>query len=129
MKLLDALFYQYYRYTTKVLWDDEPFARTNFILSFSEASLVNGIIYIIAAKFFCFRLETWQLISVAGLILTINYFYYNRSGRSRRIVAEKPLLFDSSRLSIWITIAFFLVTISFLFWTPFYVDNILSKCK
>lgn len=129
MKLLDVLYYHYYLYSVKILWEDEPYATTNWMLSFSEALLVNGLFDIILAKFFCIRMGKWYMILIFLIILISNYFYYNRSGRSRKVVIEKPLLFESSKISFWVMILFFLISVSSLFWIPFYSEYLLAKCN
>lgn len=129
MKLLDVLYYHYYLFNTKLVRDSEPFATTNWMLSFNESLLVNGLIDFTLAKLFCIRMALWSLIAIFLLILAINYFYYNRSGRAREIVTEKPLLFGNSKISIWFTILFFLITISWLFWGHFYMNYLMSKCE
>jgi hypothetical protein len=120
MKLLDSLYYQYYLYSKKFLKDEEPFAMANWVFSCTVSFFLNGVIAFIVAKYFCFDIEKWFMISLSLVILLTGYLYYNRSGRSKRIVLEKPLLFDSTTVSTTFAIIFFLISVSWLFWGVIY---------
>lgn len=118
MKLLDVLYYFYYKYTIKVLKDNEPLATTVFMLSISESFFCNGMASIIGAKYFGVSISSNKpfLFSVPIIILIINYFYFQKSGRGKEIIIEKPLLFGSRGFSIAVTLIFWIVTFSWLFW-------------
>ena len=131
MKILDVLYYYYYRYSVKILRESEPHATTGFMLSVSEAFLINGIINFITSTFFCYSFISFKSFPIAILviILFLNYLFYQKTGRSRRIIKEKPVLWNSHRLSIIVTILFWAITFSWLFWVVPVTKLILENCK
>ncbi|MBW1654736.1 hypothetical protein GSY47_04995 [Flavobacterium quisquiliarum] len=66
------------------------------------------------------------MIGISVLFLLINYFYFFKSKRSLRIIKEKPLFFGSSKISKILTIAFFVVIISSMFWGAIYAKYLLQ---
>jgi len=84
-------------------------------LSFSESLLSNGIIEIIALKWFCSQINIWFQIGVAVLLIYANYRVYFIAGRSKALVNAEPAIANSNRLSIFVTWLFFLVTASWLY--------------
>ena len=129
MHFLDVLYFNYYSYSIKILKESEPHATTNFMLSFSESLLVNAIIDILSIKWFCYNLGTWPRVLVFVFILGVNYLVYQRSRKSRAIIAAKPTIFGNRKFSIAFTLVFFLITTSWMFWGPIYGKNLLDNCK
>src|SRR5258706_3149601 len=100
MKFFDVLYYNYYLFQTKVIsrGRKEPYAMTVFTLSLTETFYFSTII-----------IWYWKscespsrlILSLPFLILVgVNYFYFNRSGRAREIIDAKPSLWGSKRASI-----------------------------
>ncbi|TJZ53821.1 hypothetical protein FAZ15_16320 [Sphingobacterium olei] len=56
-----------------------------------------------------------------------NSWYYLR-GRGEDIVKKRPLLFGSKKLSVYVTLLFFLVTFSWLFWGGIYSRHLFENC-
>lgn len=131
MHFVNVLYYHYFLFYTKVLPDDEPHATVVFTLSFCESWLVFTLIDWIGAIFFCrlFINSKWIMATVLLLLIGINYVFYIRNGNGRRIVKQQPVLWQSKKFSIAVAFLFCFITISFLFWTNQYFQNIISNCK
>lgn len=126
---MNVLYYYCYLIYTKLIPEDEPYATTIFVLSFLESFLIFSLASLLVAYFECMILSKWFGLSTMGLILLLNYFIYNRSGLSRKLVKEKPMFFKSHALSIVLVALFFILGISSLFLGPIYSKQILSQCK
>lgn len=124
---MKVLYYYYYLFYTKILPDDEPHATTVFTLSASEGFLINGILQISLARFFCIPVNKWPMIGVLVLLIFINYLYYHRTDKAKEIVKNKPMFYSNHKLSIALTLLFFIITLSFLFWEPVYVKHIMEE--
>jgi len=124
--MISIIYYYYYLFYTRILPDDQPHLTVVFTLSVSESFLINGIINLICTKFFCYPLNKWTMIGILLLILLMNYLYFNFNRRDV-IVGNKPKLLGSHILSILITLLFFLITASFMFWGPIYTQLLLNS--
>lgn len=122
------VFYNYYfLFYAKILRDNEPHLLTTIALSASEGFLINGIIQIFLARFFCISVDKWSMIGILALLIFVNYLYYHRAGNANEIVKTNPMFFSSHKLSIVLTSLFFIVTLSFLFWEPIYVKHLMEE--
>jgi hypothetical protein len=101
------------------------------MLSASEAFCVIGILNFISAKYYCYAITSNKFIVffIIGLTVLINYVVYIKNRRAHKIIIEKPTLFGNNILSILVTILFFLITTSWLFWGVPYTRILLEKCK
>lgn len=126
---MDVLYYYYFLFYTHVLPDDEPHATVVFTLSFSESLVVNGLFNIVIAKVFCLQMELWPMLITFIIVLGINYLVYSRNKRGSEIVKNKPQFFSSKSVSVLVTATWFLVSLSFMFVTPFYIKEILDRCR
>lgn len=129
MKFLEVLYYYYYLFYTRILPDDEPHATVVFTLSFSLSILMNFILQVTFISLYCYSLGRWEMIAVLLVIILINYLLFLRSKRNIDIVKEEPKLFRSSTFSLAISVFFFLLTTSMLFWGAFYTKSLLSQCR
>ncbi|MFC4389776.1 hypothetical protein [Flavobacterium quisquiliarum] len=123
---MDVIYYYCYLFYKKILKEDEPHALTVWALGAGEGFFVGSIINIFLIRFFCFKMDKWLMIGISVLFLLINYFYFFKSKRSLRIIKEKPLFFGSSKISKILTIAFFVVIISSMFWGAIYAKYLLQ---
>jgi hypothetical protein len=115
--IMKVIYYYYFLFYSKILRDDEPHLLTTLVLSASEGFLVNGILDISLTRFVCLSLGMWPMIWMQLLFIFANYFYYHfRTDRAKEIVKTKPMFFSSHKLSIILTILFFITTFSTLFW-------------
>jgi len=127
---MKVLYYYYYLFYTRVLPDDEPHATVIFTLSFSESLLINYAIDFLAVHLFCkYLLSKWSMIAIFLLIVGINYLVFHRTGKNKEIIERKPTFLGSNRLSIVITLLFFLATTSFLFWVADYLMYVIEQCR
>lgn len=106
--------------------DNQPHATVIFTLSFSTSLLVNGIINIGLAHLINLALNKYIMLGIFIIIIFINYIVFYRAGRAKKIVKEKPMFFNNHKLSIVLTLLYFLFTSSFLFWVAGYVGSILG---
>ena len=124
--MINVFYYYYYLFYTKILPDDQPHATVIFTLSFSLSLFVNGLIDIILTYSTNYTMGNWEMISIFVAIMIVNYLLFIRTGKSKQIVNEQPKFFNNHKLSIALTIIFFIITTSFLFLVPIYVRDILT---
>ena len=125
---MSVLYYYYFLFYQKILKDDQPHLLTILALSASEGFLLNGIIDIIALKFFCLDVNKWIMLGLLICILGINIFIFYKKGKGAEIVKQKPRIFGNNYLSMAISIIFFIITISWLFWGPVCSKFLLENC-
>ena len=123
---MKVIYYYSFLFYTKILSDDEPHATVIFTLSFTLAISIIGIINIILAYLIDNDLNIYEMIGIFITILGINYWVFIRKGRAKEIIKEKPRFFNNHKISILVTILYFIITNSFLFWTPIYIRHILE---
>lgn len=127
---MNVLYYYCYLFYTRIIPDTEPHTTVIFALSFSESLIINYTIDLISVYFICkFSLVLWHKLAITGLILIINYLMFYRSGRSTDIVKTKPKFFGSNKISVLVTLLYFLISTSLLFWMSDYLLLELEKCK
>jgi len=115
--MLDIIYYYYYLFYLRILKDTEPHLLTTLVLSFSISTVIDFLIDVISVYVFCFlSVNKWHDIVVNLLVLGILYLWFHKTGRAKKVVKEKPKLFNNHFLSIVITISFFIISISFYFW-------------
>ena len=124
--MIDVFYYYYYLFYTKVLSEDQPHSTVVFTLSFSLSLFVNGIFNLVTIHFANFALPPSIMIGTFIIIGLVNYFVYYRKGKGMRLVKRKPRFFNSHRITIILTLLFFLVTTSFLFWGPIYLKSMID---
>jgi hypothetical protein len=130
MKILDVFYYYYYLFYSRILKDDEPHLLTTLALSASESFLIIYLIDTLGVYFFCkFLMTKLGMIGVAVTIPFINYLYYHRTERAIEIIRKEPKLFNNHEFSKYLTVIFFIVTVSFLFWMADYLLYVIDKCK
>jgi hypothetical protein len=124
-----VFYYYYYLFYTKILSEGKPHATTIFTLSMSQSFILIGIIDLIITQTFCISIGKWKMIGLTLIVILANYFIYGKSGKNLEIINSKPKFFNSNFLSIIITILFFVISVSVLFWGPVYTKNVLAHCK
>jgi len=129
MNLIDVFYYRYFLFYNKLLKDPDPYFTTLLSLSFSESLLINGLLDIVALKYFCYQIAVWIQFGLLLVIIYCNYLSFYRAGKLRKIIKSKPSIGKSNALSTIVTLLFFLITVSWLFWGPVYGKHLLQKCK
>ena len=126
---MSVIYYYFYFFYKKIRKDDDPHMLTVMALSASEAFVSAVTVEIFLAKNYCYLMDTWAMFSFIPIYLLLNYLFFIRGAKHLRIVQDEPKFFNSSKLSAFITLLFFLFTDSFIFWGPFVIKNILEDCK
>lgn len=126
--MFKVLYYHYYLFYKKVLVQSDPHFVTILALSASEGFLINGMIDLIAIKFYCSTVGQWPMLGVFLTLLIVNFFNYGRN-EGDKIVKDKPTFFGSKKSSIGITLIFFLITTSWLFWGAVLGRHLLEQCR
>jgi hypothetical protein len=123
---MDVIYYYYYLFYCKIVKDDDPHLLTTLALSASEGFALAVSLNIVLIRFFCYQMTKLMMFLPICLFLLFNYFYFNKSGRAKKLVKEKPMFFLNHKLSIIITLLFFMITFSFLFWGGIYTKSLLE---
>lgn len=124
--MINIFYYYYYLFYTKVLPDNQPHLTVIFTLSFSISLLINGLISVMFAYMADYNMSNYIMVGIFVAVMVVNYLVFYRTGKGIRLVKERPKFFNNHRLSIILTLIFFLITTSFLFWGPIYIKNILN---
>jgi len=123
---MKVFFYYYYRFYR--FFDPDPYLAATLGLTALEGLLVNGILNIALAYFFCYDLKAYFMIGVVAIILLINTFYFFTSKKAKDIVKLKPMFFKNHKLSILLVLILSLLIISTLFWTGDLTNRIIDHC-
>lgn len=124
--MISTSYYYYYLFYKKILKDSEPHMLATMVLGFSFSLPIIGLIAITIAYLFNEKLSNYAMFGINLLMIVVLYFTLYRTGKAREIVKQKPMFFNSHVLSILITVLFFVITTSFLFWEPGYIRFILE---
>ena len=127
MKLLNILFFNYYLFYKRILKDENPVLTAIFTLSFSISLLLNGVVNVALAHCLKQYLSKWVMISIFLGVFVLNCFYFLKNSKTNEIVKDRPMFFNNIKISMLLTILFFLITASFLFWEPVYSKNIIES--
>ncbi len=123
---MNVFYYYYYLFYTKVLPDNQPHSTVIFTLSFTLSLIVNCIVNVAFAYVLNISLRKWEMIGIFVLITALMYLAYYRTGKGKRIVKEKPKLFNSKVASITLTALLFLIGLLALFLQADITKNILE---
>jgi len=127
---MDVIYYYSFLFYTKIIKDNEPHATTIWVLSFAEGFFTSVVIDIFSIRFFCISLSKWIMMSIGIIFVFVNYLYFYRSERFKKIVETKPMFYSNNRVSVLLTSVFFIVLLSSMFWGPILSKNILDIfCK
>jgi len=126
---MKTIYYYYYLFYSKKLNEDSPHRTTLLSLSASEGFLISGMIQLFFARFYCISIGKWVMLSICVLMILLNYLYFDKSGLAKEIIKIKPLLLKSPKISVVMTILFFIISVSIIFWGPICVKELLSNCN
>ena len=128
MYLLKILFYQFYRFASR-LNDGDPEFYAFILLSFLLSLTVNAVVETIAVIFFCYKINL--VIRIGLLILSalfINKYFLN-SKRLKAILKRPPYLLGSPVFySTILSFLMWLMIMGYLFWGPVLFKRLLEKC-
>ena len=126
---MKTIYYYYYLFYSKKLNENSPHRTTLLSLSACEGFLISGIIQLFFAHFYCVSIGKWVMLSICVIMILLNYLYFDKSGLAKEIIKIKPLLLKSPKISVVMTILFFMLSISIIFWGPICVKELLSNCN
>jgi uncharacterized protein involved in cysteine biosynthesis len=112
--MMDVLFYYYYLCYKNVIPDVKPHLTAVWVMSVTIALIINVPINLLFIYWFHTMLDTWIMIGILGVIFLIIYLHYLKTNKWKQIIKEKPVLWNSHRLSIIFTIAFTVLGIAVL---------------
>lgn len=126
---MKTIYYYYYLFYSKKLNENSPHRTTLLSLSACEGFLISGIIQLFFAHFYCVSIGKWVMLSICVIMILLNYLYFEKSGLAKEIIKIKPLLLKSPKISVVMTILFFMLSISIIFWGPICVKELLNNCN
>jgi hypothetical protein len=125
---MSFLFYYYYLFYNNILNDDDPRITTVLAFSFSESLVINGVLDIAFANWFCWTMTRYYMIGILVVIILSNFFYFFTSAKTKTILKSKPKINNSHGISVLVAWLFFILTTSILFWVGNCVNAIISQC-
>jgi len=127
---MDVIYYYYYLFYTRIIKDNEPHMLTILAISATEGFALNMLIQVALILYQCKQISSLLWISIIVLINIFNYYYYYKSGRSIRIIKKRPMFFSNNRISILLTVLFFIVLGTSIIWGSILTKYLLETyCK
>ena len=119
---MDVIYYYCYLFYVRIIKDNEPHLLTILAISATECFFINIVLEAVLICYQCKQTNVLIWVGVICLTNIFNYLYFFKSGRSMKIIKEKPMFFSNNRTSIIITFLFFIVFATSIIW-----GSILSK--
>lgn len=127
---MKIIYYYSFLFYKKNLKDDTPYSTTIWALGLAEGFFVSVILNLLVIHFFCINMGKWFMIAIGVICLLINYLYFTKDGRSKKIIKQQPVFLGSPKISILVTTLFYIILISSLFWGPVYAKHLLTvNCR
>jgi len=126
--MIAALYYQIFLYNSRIIKESDPHLRSCFIMSLSEGFILNGILDFISLKYYCFRIDFRIYFGITVIIFIINAIYFLLYKKGMQIVDDKPLYFNSKRVSSICAFFFFFVSNTWVIWGGIYGRSLYSDC-
>lgn len=126
--MFKVFYYYYYLFYSKVLVQSDPYFEALFVLSFTESIFLNFLSDFIAIELYCYSINKWYMISMTALLFGVNFMYFHKSGRAKKIIKEKPNFFSSHAATKVIILLLTVIIISFLFIGPVLSKKALINC-
>lgn len=123
--MMNMFYYYYYLFYTKILPDNQPHSTVVFSLSFIFSLILNGLINLTLAYTLGIALSRLEMFGILILIIILMYFSFYKNGRGKKIINEKPMIFNSMKLSILCSFLLFLLGMLFLFFEADFTRNLL----
>ncbi len=118
---MKVIYYYYYLFYKKILKDNEPHMLATLALGFSLSLIFNGVLAVIILKCNGQKISKYLMIGTLIIVLALLYFILHNNGFAKEIVKEKPSFYNSKNVSIIITLIFFILSTSIMFWMPSYI--------
>lgn len=116
MKVLDAIYYQFYLFYKNKLKQESPEFTATLAISALIFFVLMGMVVVASALLFD-KIIKWVLYALIITIVFLLYRYFVKSGHWEVIVKNKTVI-KNNMFSKFIAISFFLVGLLFLFGTP-----------
>jgi len=126
--MFSVIYYKYYLFYKRVLKEKDPYITAVLSFSFAQSLLINAILKMVLAYFYCLSYGKWGGIGIVIFLIFINYIFYIRKKNGQRIVEAAPEIFGSHVLSVLLTVIFTCVAISFMFYGADWEIYMLEKC-
>ena len=123
-----VFYYNYYLFYKIIGLDADPNLAARLALTFLEALFFRAIVNTFFAYSFCRIVPLYIEFSLVAFFLMINTYYYFTPEKESKIIKSKPSFFSSYPLSVLLSVLFFLVNVSTLFWLFGYLDSIIKNC-
>ena len=94
--MIDVLYYMYYLFYLKKLKDEEPHARTIWLLGIFFSYWVFCAIDLFLLFFFLYSISLEFALMIFFLGVLLFYWIYSKKGRAKFVVEEKKPLFYGS---------------------------------
>ena len=127
--MLNVIFYNFHLAYRKLPKDVSPEVSACLALGACESFLLAGVLQICSLKYFCFDIDFRVFFILAVLLCAVNYWYYIIKENGEEVIDAKPSYFNSQRLSAFISLLFFLITVSWMFWGPIYSKHLIENCR
>lgn len=125
--MLKVFYYYYYLFYSRVLVQPDPHFVTTLAISASEGFLFNAAVDYLIIKFYCVSIGKWPMLAIMMAFLIFNFILYGK-GKGEKIIKMKPLLWGSQHFSFAVTLIFFVISLSWLFWGAVLGRRLLEQC-
>jgi uncharacterized membrane protein HdeD (DUF308 family) len=130
MRIFEIIYYQAFLFYSKKLKEDDPHFTTTWGVGIAFAFITIFSLMGIKDNFICTRIKTIYLFGFAMIIYGIFYYIFTKEKRRERIVKEKPLFRNSTKLSRMIAILYFGIAIAMMFIGPILAKHFYDiNCK
>ncbi len=126
--MIKTFYYYYHLFYKNIFKDNDSYFTARLAVTASESLFLISVLDISSAYFFCQPLNKYSMAGITLFLLIINTLLFFNSERTKNIEKNKPQFFNSHNLSIAITLIFFLITTSSMFWLGYLVQNIIDNC-
>jgi hypothetical protein len=113
--MFKVLFYHFYLFYCKIYKDEDPVLTARLSLTATESFIVIAILDTLSAFILSVKLSKFFMIAITLAILIINTFYLLNDKKAREIIQQKPLLFNSKKLSLIFSWSVFIISIIIMF--------------
>jgi hypothetical membrane protein len=126
--MIKTFYYYYHLFYKTIFKDNDSYFTARLAITASESLLLISVFDISSAYFLCQPMNKYIMAAITLILLSINTLFFFDSEKTKNIEKNKPKFFNSHNLSIAITLIFFLITTSSMFWLGYVVQNIIDNC-
>jgi hypothetical protein len=108
--MINAIYYQYYSWYHNIIKSDTAELNAIVLISGNFAFLIIALFDLLATSFFDYKIQIWIILSIIGAALIYFLLYYYKSGKTKNIIIQKPLVFNNKAISIVFAILFIFIS-------------------